>query len=199
MIKLLLIFVFGTAFGVSNAVAQPTIGPIHTDDFELQCIVRLRVEFLESGKIGEIKTLPESTACTDQSLIDQAVKAASTIKFTQKMVDGKPVTAVKQVEYTFSAPYDEGSPKLAKNAVIKKQPQPIFPKNNSLIGSVKVELLLRASGKIEIPRTETSLPVEFRDAAVYAARKIRFNPAIRKEDGRKVSQYKSIIYEVKPN
>lgn len=59
--------------------------------------VRLRIQFLASGKIGAIKavtTLP-------YGLTENSIEAAKKIKFEPQLVDDKPVTVTKVIEYIF--------------------------------------------------------------------------------------------------
>lgn len=69
-----------------------------------KCIVLLRVEFLASRKVGTVDVI--SSSCSDPTNKEQAVNAARQIRFEPKIVDGKAVTVVKQIEYTFEK-FDE--------------------------------------------------------------------------------------------
>jgi TonB family protein len=60
--------------------------------------VLLEVTFLASGEIGDIRPVKE----LPQGLTEAAIEAARKIKFRPAMSDGKPVTSVKTIEYTFS-------------------------------------------------------------------------------------------------
>lgn len=65
---------------------------------QTQGTVTLQVTFLANGEIGDIapvNSLPDG-------LTEQAVEAAKTLKFEPAMKDGKVVTVVKQVQYTFT-------------------------------------------------------------------------------------------------
>lgn len=60
--------------------------------------VTLRVAFLENGKIGDVSIvnyLPDG-------LTEQAIEAAKQIKFEPAMLNGKPITVTKQVQYNFT-------------------------------------------------------------------------------------------------
>jgi len=75
--------------------------PLYTDaarQNQVQGIVRLRVNFLASGQIGEISpiiNLPDG-------LTEQAIIAARQIKFKPAMRNGKSITVLKIVEYNFA-------------------------------------------------------------------------------------------------
>ena len=64
------------------------------------CVVVLKIEFLETATIGKIEVT--SSTCTDSSFTQKAINAANKIKFDPKLVDGKPVKVTRQVEYSFS-------------------------------------------------------------------------------------------------
>ena len=66
--------------------------------YEIEGVVILRVTFLATGEIGAVtavNTLPFG-------LTDQAMAAAKRIRFEPKIINGTPMTVVRQVEYTFS-------------------------------------------------------------------------------------------------
>lgn len=84
-----------------NILLQPP--PKLTDEQQEQIkelkkeAIKVKVEFLDIGLIGAVRfidTLPES--------INEALtKAAEEIKFEPEMKDGRPVTIVKEIEYSF--------------------------------------------------------------------------------------------------
>jgi TonB family protein len=61
-------------------------------------VVRLRVEFLSSGKLGKVKVV----SGLPYGLTKQALEAAKNIKFEPKTENGKSVTASRTVEYRFT-------------------------------------------------------------------------------------------------
>lgn len=60
--------------------------------------IRLLVAFSENGKVEHVLVLTS----VGYGLDEEAVKAARGINFTPRTVNGKPVTTVKPVEYTFT-------------------------------------------------------------------------------------------------
>lgn len=67
--------------------------------------IKLRVTFLESGKIGDIFYVDESDAERNLSkygLLKNSYEAAKRIKFEPAIKDGKPVTVTKVVMYSFA-------------------------------------------------------------------------------------------------
>ena len=64
----------------------------------VQGTVILRVEFLDTGEIGEIKVV----SGFPDGFNDCAIEAAKKINFRPATKDGKPVTVIKMVQYSFS-------------------------------------------------------------------------------------------------
>lgn len=163
---------------------------------KLEGIVQLRITFLASGEIGEVRVI---SGLTD-ALNRQAIASARKIKFEPRIKDGKPVSVSKIVEYTFWTSYDENDKDLAKNAEIVKMTEPKHPEADDLRrigGKVKVKLTLGADESVSVIDVSTDLPKEFAEAARKAAAKIKFKPAIHK-NGQAVDQSKTIEYEFKP-
>ncbi len=163
---------------------------------KFQGVVQLRVTFLASGEVGEVRVI---SGLSDE-LNRRAVESARKIKFEPRMKDGKPVSVSKVVEYTFWSAYDENDTDLAKNAEIVKMPAPEHPKAGDLRkigGKVKVNVDLSADGEVSVADVSTDLPKEFAEAARSAAAKLKFKPAIHK-NGNPVDQSKTIEYEFKP-
>ncbi|MGB8509484.1 MAG: energy transducer TonB [Pyrinomonadaceae bacterium] len=74
-------------------------------------------------------------------------------------------------------------------AVILSKPQPVFPRQaraERVQGVVRVSVVLLASGKVGEVKVIKGLPEGVSEAAIEAARKIKFTPAIK--DDRRVSQ-----------
>jgi TonB family protein len=61
-------------------------------------VIRLLVEFSESGKIGHILVIKN----LGYGLDEQAIEAAKHIEFVPGTIDGKPVSIVRVIEYRFS-------------------------------------------------------------------------------------------------
>lgn len=69
-----------------------------TTDAHVQGVVRLRVTFLDCGKIGAIQPVSRLPF----GLTESAIEAAKKIRFEPAMKNGKPLTVAKVVEYSFS-------------------------------------------------------------------------------------------------
>ena len=74
--------------------------PIALSGDSKMCVVVLRVEFLDTTKVGKVDFV--SSNCAGESNTKQALEAAHKIKFEPKLIDGKAVKVTKKIEYTFS-------------------------------------------------------------------------------------------------
>jgi TonB family protein len=82
-----------------------------------------------------------------------------------------------------------------QKARLLSRPQPAYPRRarrNEVRGTVRLRVVLAASGKVEKISVIRGLPDGVTEEAIKAARAIRFVPAER--DGRKVSQWAIIEY-----
>lgn len=112
----LILFSIFTAL-VSTAVAQQSSDsvPIESQDRNLkilykprpawpnraaclQGIVILRIQFLDSGKLGNIRVIKGLTVEASK----KAIEAAERIRFLPAIKDGNAITVYKQVEFSFS-------------------------------------------------------------------------------------------------
>lgn len=67
--------------------------------------IKLRVTFLETGEIGDIFYVAESSpdkTLTKAGLLKKAYDAAKLIEFLPAIKEGKPVTVTKVLEYNFN-------------------------------------------------------------------------------------------------
>ncbi len=84
---------------------------------------------------------------------------------------------------------------LTQKAVILKTVEPSYTKKarkRQVEGNVKIKVILRADGQVEIVEVLEALPHGLTEKAIEAARKIKFKPAIK--DGKTVSQYATLSY-----
>ncbi len=196
---ILLFCLFGFAQDASKAKSetsssQKTNSNALPKESQVEGIVRLRVTFLASGEIGEIKVV----SGLSNDLTRQAIEQARKIKFEPAKKNGVPYTVIKNVEYSFKLyTFKENDKELQKNAEITTMPLPKHPKDSNLSGKVTLTLTLFPNGNVEVSDVKSNLPKEFEENAREAASKIKFKPAIHK-DGKEVAQTKEIEYEFKP-
>jgi TonB family protein len=84
---------------------------------------------------------------------------------------------------------------VTRRARVKSKPEPEYP-TSGIGGTVVLRAVFSASGKVTNIRVVSGLPGGFTEAAVKAARKISFEPAIK--DGRYVSQWIQLEYNFNP-
>ncbi len=81
------------------------------------CAVQLKVEFLNSGKVGDVSLFKSS--CNNEKFEAEAIEAAKKIKFEPEMQNDKQITIRKTLEYRFYL--DDDSKKDDKaEAIIKR-------------------------------------------------------------------------------
>ena len=66
---------------------------------DAQVTYLLKVEFLATGEVGKVVVL---SGFPVSNLTDLAVEAAKKIKFKPAQIDGKPVTSIMAVVYSYS-------------------------------------------------------------------------------------------------
>ena len=84
---------------------------------------------------------------------------------------------------------------VTRKANITSKPEPLYTeeaRKNQVTGTVRLRLILGASGSVSGITPLSRLPDGLTEKAIEAARKISFRPA--EKDGRKVSQYVTIEY-----
>jgi TonB family protein len=84
---------------------------------------------------------------------------------------------------------------VTRKANITSKPEPLYTeeaRKNQVTGTVRLRLILGASGSVSGITPLTRLPDGLTEKAIEAARRINFIPA--EKDGRKVSQYVTIEY-----
>lgn len=84
---------------------------------------------------------------------------------------------------------------VSRKAQVLDKPTPLYTqeaRKNQITGTVTVRLVLNANGTVTNATAINSLPDGLTGQAIEAAQKIAFVPA--EKDGRKVSQYATIMY-----
>ena len=133
--------------------------------------------------------------------VDEAVKIGiQNLRFKPATRDGEPVEAKMSINYVISAVYEHRNKKVQKPKFIEK-PEPIYPAEHlseKRKGRVEVRAIFYADGKIEIVGVSSTMPKAFDTAAVEAAKKIKFEPAIHKKSKKPVTQQMFLEYKFKP-
>jgi TonB family protein len=194
-LKKLLFFFSLSVFLFPYASAQD----VERKNDSFDCAVRIKVEMLDSGKIG--KTSMVSSSCNDEKLEEAALEAAKQIKFEPKKKDGKPITVTRTAEYRFTVQNKEkaetnDSAEKDRPLKILEKPEAAYPKSDTgtvcIQGTVTLIVQFLSDGKIGKIRVVSGLPYGATENAVEAAKKIKFEPAVK--DGKPVSIIKAITY-----
>jgi TonB family protein len=218
-VRLVLSLMIGAVCSISLAAQQPTTNPRPaakvSDSGSRQYVViekpragyterakyngvegtvRLTVELLASGKVGEVKPL---TYLSD-GLTEQAIAAAKKIRFRPKMFEGKPVDAVLTADYTFSLYYENEDEDIVQRVAITRQPRPEIDASELPAGTprkISVKVFFGTDGRAAIVNTLVQLPEEQQAKLREAVGKIRFRPAVHRS-GKKAGVTKLIEYEL---
>jgi TonB family protein len=162
----------------------------------LQGKVILDLAFTADGNITNIQVfsgLPDG-------LTERAIEAAKTIRFKPAIKDGQPATVRGRLEYDFKL-YLSCDESTSKHDVCAAEPMTpsLQPKityreradytqearEKKVEGNVLLRVIFGVDGKIGAIRVESGLPYGLTEEAIRAARRIRFEPAMK--DGKPVS------------
>ncbi|MDM7922534.1 MAG: energy transducer TonB [Pyrinomonadaceae bacterium] len=155
--------------------------------------VRLRVEFLADGTIGEVVPLSD----LPYGLTEKAIAAAKQIRFVPKSFHGKPVDSTTTVEYTFSLYYEDEDAEITSKVDITRMPKPEILASElpaSANRKIQLKVFFGTNGKAAIVNTLTPVPRELQDRLREAVEGIRFRPAVHRS-GKRSGVTKVIVYE----
>ncbi len=185
-------------------------------NIDFQGTITLRIEFLDSGKIGIVTVISDISA----DFIDDVVAAAKQIKFNPKIEGRKPITLYKTFQYSFSWSKDWQTPSLRKPDDLKsssgtneiaevaifvqedkplrilEKPQLAYPVPDTgticVQGTVTLRVEFLASSKIGKISPVSSLGYGLTENAMEAAKKIKFEPAVK--NGKPITVTKPIQF-----
>jgi TonB family protein len=157
--------------------------------------VILKVVFATDGNLTNIRAfsgLPDG-------LTESAIEAAKKLRFRPATRDDKPVNVEGNLEFTFKLYNSPDESKRAEAAIINEMTASIHPnitykeradytqeaRENKVEGNVVLSVVFGTDGKIGAIRVESGLPYGLTEEAIRAARRIRFEPAMK--DGKPVS------------
>jgi TonB family protein len=104
------------------------------------------------------------------------------------------------LDYIVSVFYSEDDKNVSKPQITEK-PAPAYPSSQlseKLKGKVSVNVMFFAAGTLKVLGVNSVMPREFDKAAMEAAAKIKFEPAVHKKSKKPVSQVMAVEYEFKP-
>ncbi len=158
--------------------------------------LKAEMTLAKDGKVRDVKfsqTLPHGV---EQAVID----AYQTLNFSPATRNGTPIDVKLFLEYTISAVYDERDKNVQKPK-ITSQPDAVYPAEHladKRKDEVEVGVLFYKDGTVKVLSVSSSMPKEFDKAAVEAAGKIKFEPAVHKKSKQPVSLKMFVKYKFKP-
>jgi TonB family protein len=183
-------------------IEDPQIGKLSVEYPEaarkngVQGTVKAKATLGEDGKVRDIvieEDLPDG--------VGAAVTAAlQNLTFRPAAINGKKVAMTLHLDYVISLAYSEFDKGVVKPEITEK-PEPAYPANyaaDKIKGVVRVQVLFKADGTLKVGSVDSVMPKEFDQAALEAAAKIKFQPAIHKKSRQPVTQQMTVEYEFKP-
>ncbi len=150
----------------------------------------------KEGIVKDIKithTLPHGIA-------ESVTEAYGSYKFKPAKRNGTPIDVKMFLEVTVSAVYDERSKNVNKPKIVE-QPEAIYPAEHladKRKDTVRVNILFNKDGTLKVLGVGSTMPKEFDEAAVEAAKKIKFEPATHKKSKQPVSMKMVVEFKFKP-
>lgn len=197
-----LYFSYSLTLEPAMVTEQPQIGGLEVDfpaaarKSGVEGTVKATFVFGEDGSVRDIKVLNDLGEGTGA-----AVEAAlQKLYFKPARYNGKPTPVNATINYTVSVIYDANDSNLEKVKIID-QPDAVYPETERAAGTkgkVSVQVLFLANGEIKVLGASSVMEKPFDKAAIEAARKIKFEPAVQKKTKRPVSQQMMVDYNFKP-
>jgi TonB family protein len=154
-------------------------------DNKIEGTLVLSAVFGADGQIGEINVVRG----LPYGLTENAIEAAKKIRFNPAVKDGQPVSVRGSVEFVFRL-YDDQIQAMSaalRPAILYKEKAQYTQeaKDNKVAGTVILSAVFGVDGQIGEIEVTQGLPYGLTENAIEAAKKIRFNPAVK--DGQPVS------------
>ena len=181
---------------------EPQLGKLNVEYPEaarkngVQGTVKAKATLGEDGKVRDIvieQDLPNGVGAA-------LTAALENLTFRPAAINGKKVPMTLHVDYVISLAYSEDDKSVTKPDIIEK-PAPEYPAKylaDKIKGVVRVQVLFKADGTLKVGSVDSVMPKEFDQAALDAAAKIKFQPAVHKKSGQPVTQQLTVEYEFKP-
>lgn len=153
--------------------------------------VVLRVVLAASGKVTNITPV----ARLPDGLTEKAIETAKKIKFRPAMKNGRAVSQYATVSVPIDL-CDESDPRITRKVIIIEQPLALYTakaRKQRTEGTVILRLRFWGDSTIEVAEVIRGLPHGLTEAAVAAAKLIKFTPAER--DGQPTSVNRTMEYK----
>ena len=150
----------------------------------------------EDGKVRDVVILESLPNGVNEAF----TKAVQNINFKPAKQNGQPVPVTLFLDFVVTIGYDEGDKDVSKPKIIEK-PAPVYPEKyraEKLKGKVEIGVMFYKDGTLKVINVSSVMPKEFDQAAIEAAEKIKFEPAVHKKSKNPVGQAMTVVYEFKP-
>jgi TonB family protein len=190
------------SFGRVMADEPPTVNGVDVDYPEtarkngVEGTLKASLTLGEDGKVRDIKILQTLPFGVEAAV----TKGLQNLYFQPARLHGQPVAVPMTFDFVVTAVYDEDDKNVAKPQILEK-PAPVYPSKyaaEKTKGKVRVSVLFFTDGNLKVLGVSSTMPREFDKAAMEAAAKIRFQPAVHKKSKAQVTQKMTIEYDFKP-
>lgn len=190
------------SFGRVQADTPPTISGFDFNYPEtarkngVQGTLKASLTLGENGKTRDIKILQTLPFGVEEAV----TKGLQNLYFKPAMLDDKAVAVPMEFDFVVTTVYDEKDKNITKPQ-IREKPAPVYPSKyaaEKLKGKVAVSVLFFTDGKVKVLGVSSVMPREFDRAAIEAAEKIRFLPAVHKKSKADVALKMIVEYDFKP-
>jgi len=150
----------------------------------------------EDSKVRDIKVVEGLPGGVTEALTDGIQKMV----FTPAKNEDAPAPVDVTFELNITLLFDEADPNVKKPR-ITFLPTPPYPDNQragTYKGKVTARILFFADGTLKVDAIGSVLPKEFDNAAMEAAKTIKFEPAVHKKSQKPVSQIMIVTFDFKP-
>lgn len=188
---------------MEHATEPPELGGLPDVDFPesarkngVEGTLKAKMTLGENGKVRDIVITQSLPGGVDEAF----TKAMQNLYFKPAKKDGQPYPVTMYLDFVVSMAYNEGDKNVSKPKIIEK-PDPVYPekyRGDKIKGQVEIGVMFYKDGTLKIINVNSVLPREFDKAAVEAAEKIKFEPAVHKKSKNPVGQAMTVIYDFKP-
>ena len=160
------------------------------------------------GTLKAVLTLGENGKTRDiavgqqlpHGVTEAIVKALQNLYFKPAKKNGQPTPSKMSFDFVVSAVYSEDD-KMVSKPKITEQPAAVYPSNQlaeKVKGKVAITAMFFPDGTLKVLGASSTMPKEFDKAALAAAARIKFQPAVHKKSKKPVAQQMTVEYDFKP-
>ena len=158
--------------------------------------LKLTLTLGEDGKVKDISTQQDLPF----GVTEAVTKGLQQWHFQPAKRINKPIAVKMFFDYIVSVAYSENDKNVSKPKITEK-PAAIYPSSQKAEGrkdKVQVHVMFYNDGTLKVVGVSSVMPREFDKAAMEAAQKIKFEPAVHKKSKKAVTQQMTVEYNFKP-